>query len=135
MDSLTHHDETDKQSENGRLHTESAASQSEKAHRRRWTKEYKRRILAEADELPEGELGALLRREGLYKSQLSKWRRQRALGRLDVKPPKDIVDRLMDLERENRRLQRKLAQAEAVITLQKKLSALLGLTESSERSG
>ena len=96
---------------------------AEKATRRRFSGEYKRRIVSEADRCRNvGEVGALLRREGLYSSSLSTWRRQGAAGALagtgSVKrgpkaPPKDVRDtRIAELERETRRLQRKLTQAE-----------------------
>ena len=96
---------------------------AEKATRRRFSGEYKRRIVSEADRCRNvGEVGALLRREGLYSSSLSTWRRQGAAGALagtgSVKrgpkaPPKDVRDtRIAELERETRRLQRKLTQLE-----------------------
>ena len=79
----------------------------------------------------------MLRREGLYSSSLSTWRRQGAAGALagtgSVKrgpkaPPKDVRDtRIAELERETRRLQRKLTQAETIIGIQKKVATLLGI--------
>ena len=84
-----------------------------------------------------GELGALLRREGLYSSSLSTWRRQRDAGELAglgsakrgrTARPKDARDkRIAELDGETRRLQAKLAQAETVIDIQKKVAALLGI--------
>ena len=114
------------------------AEVADKATRRRFSAEYKRRIVREADMCTKaGELGALLRREGLYSSGLSNWRRQSAAGELagtgTVKrgpkaKPKDVRDkRIAELERETRRLQRKLAQAETVIEIQKKVATLLGI--------
>jgi transposase-like protein len=116
-----------------------------KAKRRRFSAEYKARILREADACAgTGGLGALLRREGLYSSHLTEWRRLRARAALQAlaarkrgrKPVRDVRDReLARLVRENARLRRKLAQAEAVIEVQKKLSEILGIPlESEERS-
>ena len=109
-----------------------------KAERRRFTAEYKRRILREADACRKpGELGALLRREGLYSSHLSTWRAARRRGELTglaarKRGPKakvrDVRDkRIAELERENRRLQRRAERAEALVEVQKKLSQLLGI--------
>jgi transposase-like protein len=105
-----------------------------KARRRRFTAEYKLSILKQAEACREpGELGALLRREGLYSSLLSIWRRQRdegALGSLSRRrgPKSKRPDpRITELERENRRLRRKLEQAETIIEVQKKVSTLLGI--------
>ncbi len=102
-----------------------------KAKRRRFTAAYKLRVLREADALKDtGGVGELLRREGLYSSHLSKWRSERDRGALDglapkkrgrkPNPDKAILDENRRLERENARLARKLAQAEAIIEIQKK---------------
>lgn len=107
----------------------------EKAKRRRFTAEYKAKILREAERCKSpGQVGALLRREGLYSSLLSEWRRQRdqvakaALKGIRRGPKPRVVDpRVHQLERENARLERRLAQAEAIIDIQKKVSALLGI--------
>jgi len=113
----------------------------ERPKRRRFTTEYKLRILAEADAAPEGGVGALLRREGLYHSHLVDWRRQRASGTLGTtKPgrrPKNPKDAELEaLRAENERLRRRVEQAEAVIDVQKKLSRLLGLeSETTGRGG
>lgn len=100
-----------------------------KARRRTFSASDKHRILAEADQCQRGELGALLRREGLYHSHLSKWRAERDNGRLaDTKRgPVANPDRAeaRQLQAENERLRRKLADAEAIIDAQKKLAALL----------
>ena len=100
-----------------------------KAQRRRFTAQYKRRILAEADACGYGEIGALLRREGLYHSNLATWRRERAAGTLRDKKrgpqPNPEAAEMKRLQQENARLKRKLEQAEAIITAQKKLAALL----------
>jgi len=107
------------------------------AERRRFTVAEKLRILDEADACMEpGEVGALLRREGIYSSYLSKWREARNLGRLSEgsgqkrgpKPPTDVAlqRELAKLRRENEQLRSRLEQAEAIIDVQKKISQLLG---------
>jgi len=117
-----------------------------KAERRRFTAEYKREILKQADACTKpGELGALLRREGLYSSLLATWRAALRRGELAGLTPRkrgpkgkvrDVRDkRIAELERENRRLKRRAARAEALVEVQKKLSELLGidLPESDEK--
>jgi transposase len=108
----------------------------EKARRRQFTAEYKLRVVREADGCSKpGGVGALLRREGLYSSQLSKWRQQRdegALGRLGSRrrgrSRRDPLAREVErLRRDNERLKGKLAQAELVIEIQKKASQMLGI--------
>jgi len=110
----------------------------EKPRRRRFTAEYKIRILREADRCTRpGQLGALLRREGLYSSHLNTWRRQRDAGALAGLTPKrrgrkpkaddPVLAENQRLRRENQRLAEKLRQAEAIIEVQKKLSELLGV--------
>ena len=109
---------------------------AEHARRRRFTAAYKVRILWEADACKPGQLGALLRREGLYSSHLTHWRQQRDLGLLAALAPQRRgrparaagEQELARLRQENERLTQKLAAAEAVIDIQKKVSALLGLT-------
>jgi transposase-like protein len=104
-----------------------------KVQRRQFTAEFRRRILKEADACKRpGELGALLRREGLYSSYLANWRRQRdhgelIAGRARKRGPTPVDPRVKQLEGENRRLQRKLARAETIITLQKKVAEILGI--------
>ena len=100
--------------------------------RRRFTAEYKLRILQEADRCAPGELGALLRREGLYSSNLSKWRRQRQAGQLAGLRPKKRgrkvdaqAQELARLEHEKARLQAQLERAELIMEAQKKLLVLL----------
>ena len=106
--------------------------------KRRFPPEYKRRILEEADACNNrGELGALLRREGLYSSLLRTWRTQRQKGILEglrgekrgPKPhPADyLAQQLSLLEKENQLLRQRLEKAEAIIEIQKKVSHLLGL--------
>lgn len=108
------------------------------ARRRQFSSSEKRRILAAADRCTEvGEIGALLRREGIYSSHLATWRKQRAATERAALEPKKRgrkVDpaiaearRVDDLTRENGRLRHKLAQAHTIIDVQKKLCTLLGL--------
>ena len=112
---------------------------STKATRRRFTAAYKKRVLGEADACKErGELGALLRREGLYSSHLCAWRQALERGgqaALEAKRPgptakaHDERDKhIAMLERDKRRLEKRLAEAEAIIDIQKKVSLLLGIT-------
>jgi transposase-like protein len=103
------------------------------AKRRLFTAAYKVRILAEADRCEQhGGIGELLRREGLYSSHLTTWRRQRSAGQLQALSPQkrgpkkdEQVAELATLRRENERLRAQLAQAELIITAQKKLSQAL----------
>ena len=112
-----------------------------RASRRRFTQAYKLRVLDEADRCAEGQIGALLRREGLYSSHLTYWRRQRERGLLGGRrrgrraAGDGDARRIAALEQENRRLRHRLSQAEAVITVQKKLSALLEIDPGSGRNG
>ena len=110
---------------------------TEKATRRKFSAEYKLRILAEAEASRErGQIGALLRREGLYASTLDKWRKQRARGTLGGAKRGPKVDEqaaeLRRLQRENERLQQQLRRAENIIEIQKKLAVLLGAELSAE---
>jgi transposase-like protein len=109
-----------------------------KPTRRRFTAEYKLRVLREAESLREpGAIGAWLRREGLYSTHLSAWRRQRERGALEAlrtrrrgrkpDPAREWRERLAQLEAEKVRLEERLRQAEAIIAAQKKLSEILGL--------
>ena len=98
----------------------------EKPQRRRFTAEYKLQILEQADRATEpGEVGALLRREGLYSSHLAAWRKQRRDGTLGSSPRrgrsgKGARDRrIEELEKDNARLARKLDQAETILSAQK----------------
>jgi transposase-like protein len=110
----------------------------EKPQRRRFTLEYKRRIVREADRCRKpGEVGALLRREGLYSSHLSSWRAARDRGELggsgsrkrgpEPKAPDPSAKRIAKLERENRQLRKRAERAEGLVEVQKKLSELLGI--------
>jgi transposase-like protein len=110
----------------------------EKPVRRRFTAEYKLRILREADQCTEsGQLGALLRRDGLYSSHLTAWRQQRNEGALaglapqrrgrKAAPDAPLVAENERLKRDNQRLTARLRQAETIIEVQKKLSEILGI--------
>ncbi len=110
----------------------------EKPRRRRFTAEYKLSIVAEADACNDsGEVGALLRREGLYSSHLSTWRRQRDEGQLRALSPKKrgrrartndpLATELAQVRREKAAVERKLKQAELIISIQKKASEMLGI--------
>lgn len=108
-----------------------------KAKRRTFTAGYKLWVLEEADKCREqpGQIGALLRREGLYSSHLTTWRRQREAGQMaGLKPQQrgrkrdEEAGQISRLRRENERLGRQLAQAELIIEAQKKLSEILGIT-------
>ena len=106
------------------------------AQRRRFTAEYKLRILTEADQAKGvGGVGALLRREGLYSSLLTDWRRERNTANLQALAPQKrgpksqqnpFATELEQLRRENQRLAEELRKAEIVIDIQKKVAALLG---------
>jgi transposase-like protein len=103
----------------------------EKTVRRKFTAAYKLRILREAESLTgQGQLAALLRREGLYSSNLTLWRRQVSQGliprkRGPVQKTDPYIRRNAELERENARLTHKLKQAELIIDVQKKVAELL----------
>jgi len=109
-----------------------------KAIRRRFSAEYKRRILQEADQGGPGGIAALLRREGLYSSHLTTWRKQRKSGEIAGLEPRKrgkkpiahnpLAAENERLRRETQRLQKRLHQAEVIIDVQKKLCDLLGLT-------
>jgi transposase-like protein len=106
------------------------------AKRRRFTAEYKLRILTAADRAKDsGGIGALLRREGLYSSLLSTWRRERDAGVLQALAPQKrgpkskrdpIAEENQQLRRETLRLTEELRKAEIVIDIQKKVATLLG---------
>lgn len=108
------------------------------ARRRRFSGAEKRRILAEADRCTKpGEIGALMRREGIYSSMLATWRRQRDQAHSEAlapqkrgpKPDAALAERQRAdrLEHENARLREKLERAHVIIDVQKKLCTLLGL--------
>jgi len=108
----------------------------ERPGRRSFTAEFKRRIVEEADACTSpGEVGALLRRHGLYSSHLADWRMQYRLGVLGGLGPRrgpkstrnPLARRVAQLEREKARLQKQLTRAKIVIAVQKKASELLGI--------
>ena len=116
---------------------------TEQKSRRKFTAKYKIQILAEADNCTQpGQIGALLRRQGLYSSHLTTWRRQRDQGLLKVMSPKKrgrkqkgknpLAKRIARLEKENRLLHKKLKKAETIIEIQKKISDLLTISKDQE---
>lgn len=121
---------------------------SEKKPRRKFTAAYKLRVLKEYEAcctVP-GEIGALLRREGLYHSNINTWLRQREAGALNGLTPRKrgrkskqvnpLAREVARLERENKKLAKKLQQAETIIDVQKKISEILGIPQNNngERS-
>lgn len=118
-----------------------------KPKRQRFTAAYKLRILQETESCTEsGQVGQILRREGLYASHLTKWRQQRQEGALKSlssnkrgrKPKTEtlMANKIDELEKENEELRKKLKQAESVIGVQKKISELFGIAmESLQMNG
>ena len=110
----------------------------EKAQRRQYTAEYKLRILAEVERATEpGEIGQILRREGLYSSHLITWRRQRHEGGLSGLEPRrrgrkpketnPLARKLAEAEAKNRKLEKSLREAQIIIEFQKKVAEVLGI--------
>ena len=108
----------------------------DKPERRRFTKAYKLDLLSQVDACSGvGQIGALLRREGLYSSYLGNWRVQRSQGLLDNSASKKRsgkstnhqTARVSQLERENARLKARLRQTELILDIQKKASEILGI--------
>lgn len=104
----------------------------ERPVRRTFTRAYKAKILKEVDAAAPGMIGAILRREGLYSSHLTKWRGERAERDLSSKkrgPEKNpLAGEVKRLRQENKRLEKRLLQANEIIDLQKKISKILGIT-------
>ena len=111
---------------------------AERPVRRTFTAEFKRRVVEEAKACREaGDVGALLRRHGLYSSHLVAWRRQGKAGALaglaprqrgrQAPAPNPLAATVAKLEREKARLEQRLHQAETIIEFQKKVSELLGI--------
>lgn len=111
-----------------------------KKPRRKFTAKYKLRMIERADVCTEpGQLGALLRQEGLYSSNLTTWRNQRDEGLLIAMSPKKrgrkaqsknpLASEIARLQKENQRIQQKLRQAELIIEAQKKISEILGIAQ------
>ena len=122
----------------------SSSNEVTKAHRRRFSAAYKERIVKQAEACSKpGELGALLRREGLYSSHLGKWRQQFAEGTVaglgpkkrgpKANPDKKLIRENEKLRREAVRLKKKLERAELNIDYQKKVSEILGITLDSQQ--
>ena len=118
---------------------------TDRPRRRTFTAEYKKRILEEADACAaSGTVGVLLRREGLFSSHLTEWRRQREQATIAGLTPRKrgrkqkVVDamtvRVAELEREKRRLEEHLRTAEIIIDVQKKVSQLLGVPLSAPKT-
>jgi transposase-like protein len=114
--------------------------------RRTFSAKYKLSILEKAEACTgPGELGALLRREGLYSSNVKTWRRQREQGSLQgltprrrgpqPDPNRELLTRVARLENENRRLADKLEKAELIIEVQKKVARLLETEQPEKRDG
>jgi len=109
----------------------------EKARRRRFTAEYKASVLREYEATPKGERGALLRREGLYSSHISKWQEDRDAAQLHVleprkrgpKPKRQPDPEVAALRRQVARLEHQLQRAQKVIEVQKKISEILGVEQ------
>lgn len=131
-------------SRNGRIPPDPEVTAKPK--RRQFTAEDKQRILEEADACSApGEVGALLRREGLYSSHLTSWRRQRDKGlepkkrgrkgkTADQKRVAELEAQLKRAEREKARLEAKLKRADLMLDLQKKVSEILGIPLSQPES-
>ena len=114
--------------------------------RRSFLADYKLQILRQADGCTQrGQVGQLLRREGLYSSHLTTWRAQRQQGTLDALAPKKrgrktrandpALEKSRCLERENKQLRERLRQAEVIIDIQKKVAEILGIPLNSPESG
>ena len=114
--------------------------------RRSFLADYKLQILRQADACTQrGQVGQLLRREGLYSSHLTTWRAQRQQGTLDALAPQKrgrktrandpALEKSRCLERENKQLRERLRQAEVIIDIQKKVAEILGIPLNSPESG
>jgi len=105
---------------------------STKKQRRRFSKEYKLTILKEIDKSTKpGGIGTILRREGLYYSNIVKWREQLELGRLGKRLNEKDRKKIMELSKENRKLQRDLNRSKLIIEVQKKILQILDLEDQS----
>ena len=129
---------TEDEQRNGGQDSKVSGNEVEKrTGKRRFSDAYRLRIVEEANRCQRpGEIAALLRREGLYSSCLARFRKQYAAGVLSGGPAKRKADRvedehlkrILELERENRKLKRSLTQAEVLLDIQKKVAELLGVT-------
>ena len=133
---MSQHQQSTKPNPNGQLEAEVPDPEVvPRAKRRQFSAKYKLRILTEADQCTQrSEIGALLRREGLYSSHLTTWRKQRDQGQLQGltpqkrgRKPDPQAGELARLQRENAQLRRRLEQAELIIDVQKKVAQMLGL--------
>lgn len=133
---MSQHQPNNRPNRNGQLETEVPDPEVvPRAKRRQFSARYKLQILEEVDQCDQpGQIGAVLRREGLYSSHLTTWRRQGAAGQLQGLRPKKRgrkpdpqAAELARLQGENERLKARLEQAETIIEVQKKLSQMLGL--------
>jgi transposase-like protein len=126
------------ESGNNGMKTSTEVEVVSKAERRRFTAEYKLKVLREADHCRQtGEIGGLLRREGLYWSNLITWRKQRERGELaglsarkrgpQRREKNPLAARVRKLERDNARLKRRAERAEGIVELQKKISQIWGI--------
>ena len=115
----------------------------EKKSRRKFTAKYKLDILRKANACTQtGQMGTLLRREGLYYSNLTTWRRQKEQGLLEAMSPRKrgrkkvernpLAQEVAKLQRENERLRSKLKKAHTIIEVQKKVSEILGISQDPE---
>ena len=135
---MSHASNSESNSNNNEARTTPAVPDPEvliRPNRSRFTADYKQHMLQAVDDCPRGERGALLRREGLYSSHITTWRRQRADGEAQGLTPQKRgrksdpqATEIAQLKREIGNLQRQLQRAEIIIDVQKKLSQLLGLT-------
>jgi len=140
---MSHNETPQPPSGNGQVSTRPDPEVVPKAERRRFSAEYKQHILQEAAACTQlGEVGALLRREGLYSSHLTTWRQQRRRGELQGLTPAKRgrkadpqAAEIARLQRENERLKAQLERAELIIEVQKKLSQMLGLPETPSGEG
>jgi len=122
---------------NGSTSNEIKPAEQQRPQRRRFSIADKLRIVQAADACPSGTIGAFLRREGIYSSQLYAWRKQRDQG--DLEPgnarkraqtkaqSQAAARRIAELERETRKLRRQLARAELISDIQKKFAGLMGI--------
>jgi transposase-like protein len=106
------------------------------ARRRVFSAAHKRRILEEVDRARPGEIGLILRREGLYSSQLAAWRKWRSGVTSKKKTGKEaeLLSENKRLEKENAKLRLKLRKAEAMLELQKKAQEIMGYDDETEES-
>jgi len=107
-------------------HKVSIATEVTTRKRRRFTKAYKLGILKEIDSVSKrGDVGAILRREGLYSSNIAKWREQLAAGKLHKRKNDKNLKKIAELSKKNRRLQKELNRSKIIIEAQKKMFQLL----------